>query len=146
MCIQTAISRRSTAHNTKTGDRTFWGFTVMELMVVMVLLALMAGIVTPLVSRSIHRARESTLRENLFVIRKALDDFYADAGQYPLALGILVKKSYIRSLPVDPITERKDSWSLVRVEGDGPDDERGIFDVHSGSNKKSTKGDLYREW
>lgn len=134
------------AADTKSGETRPGGFTVMELMVVLVLLALLAGIVTPIVAGSIHRAKEAALKEDLFVMRKAIDDYYADNGHYPPRLALLVEKRYIRSLPADPITDRKDSWILVRTEEPGPDGERGITDLRSGSDKKSNAGTPYRSW
>lgn len=120
------------------------GFTLLELLFVMVIVALLAGIVGPVVAGSIGRAREATLKEDLYVLRKAIDDYYADRGKYPAELAELVEKRYLRKLPADPLTERRDTWVLVRAEdgrGSG-----GINDVRSGSDRTASDGTPYREW
>lgn len=102
----------------------------------LMLVALLASIATPMVTKSIERAKVSTLMESLFVIRKAIDDYYADNGKYPASLEDLVTERYIRKIPEDPITESKSSWVLVREKkGAG-----NIINIHSGSNKKTTDG------
>lgn len=103
------------------------GFTLMELMVVMVLIAVLAGLAMPVVMNSIQRSREAVLKENLFIMRKAIDDFYADTGSYPGEIEQLVEKRYLRNIPVDPITERNDTWKVVR-------DGAGIIDIQSSTD------------
>lgn len=120
------------------------GFTLIELLVVLALMAVLAGLVTPIVSSSITRAKESTLKENLFVLRKAIDGYYADVGAYPTELKQLVDKRYIRKIPVDPMTDRADSWIEVRDDKDAK--QQGIIDIHSGSEEISSTGESYREW
>jgi general secretion pathway protein G len=124
--------------------RTARGFTLMELLVVLTLVAVLASLVAPVVSSSILRAKEATLKENLFIMRKAIDDYYADQGDYPGSLQQLVEKRYIRRLPVDPLTDRSDSWVEARAEEDGK--QGGIIDVRSGSEEKSGDGAAYRDW
>jgi len=120
------------------------GFTVMELLVVLLLVALLASLVTPLVTGSIHRAKESTLKENLYILRKAIDEYYTDAGAYPEELEALVEKRYIRKVPEDPLTGSKDTWILVHDEGE--DGTGGIIDVRSGSEEKAGDGTRYSDW
>lgn len=120
------------------------GFTLIELLLVLALIALLASLVAPVVTGSVHRAREATLKENLFILRKAIDDYYADAGAYPAGLEILVEKRYIRKIPVDPITDRRDSWVLVSTED--ASGQSGIIDVRSGSEEKDSAGVAYKEW
>lgn len=120
------------------------GFTLMELLVVLALVAVLAALVTPVVSSSIQRAKEATLKENLFVLRKAIDDYYADVGAYPPSLDALVEKRYVRKVPTDPVTERSDSWQVTREEEGG--EEAGIIDVHSGAEEEAADGSAYREW
>ncbi len=120
------------------------GFTLLELLFVLVIVAMLAGIVGPMLAGSIGRARESTLKEDLFVLRKAIDDYYADNGKYPGELTELVDKRYLRGLPADPVTERRDTWITVRA-----DDGRGtggIVDVRSGSELAANDGTFYRDW
>lgn len=135
--------RRSMVHNCATGKRQT-GFSLMELLVVLVLIALLAAVVTPVVTHSIERAKESTLKENLFVMRKAIDDYYADRGEYPADLASLVEENYLRRIPNDPITERK-QWKAIHAEGDNGG-EVGILDVRSESDKTSREGTPYNEW
>lgn len=120
------------------------GFTMIELLVVLLLIALLASIVTPVVTNTITRAKEATLKENLFVMRKAIDDYYADNGKYPGDLEVLVEMRYIRSIPEDPLTESKDTWQLSN--SDSTDGEIGIIDIHSGSEKSAADGTEYNQW
>lgn len=114
-------------------------------MVVMAILALLATIATPLVSGAIRRAREAALHETLVVTRKAIDDYYADAGEYPPDLKTLVDRRYLRSIPLDPIVDRMDAWKLTKAEGkDGP--EAGVIDLHSSAEGKSLAGTAYADW
>jgi general secretion pathway protein G len=120
------------------------GFTLLELLFVLVIVALLAGIVGPMLVGSISRARESTLNEDLRVMRKGIDDYYADNGKYPAELGDLADKRYLRGIPVDPVTERRDTWVVVRVENERGSG--GIIDVHSGSDLAANDGTYYRDW
>ncbi|MDH5180207.1 MAG: type II secretion system protein GspG [Gammaproteobacteria bacterium] len=115
------------------------GFTMMELLLVLMLVALLASVAAPMVTTSIERAKVSTLKENLFVLRKAIDDYYADNGQYPEDLQVLVSKRYIRHIPEDPLTDSVSSWILIRDKnGEG-----NIMDIRSGSNGKARDGTPY---
>lgn len=120
------------------------GFTLLELLFVLVVVALLAGIVGPMLTGSISRARESTLKEDLRALRKAIDDYYADNGKYPAELGDLADKRYLRGIPADPVTERRDSWVIVRAETERGT--AGIIDVHSGSDLAASDGSFYRDW
>lgn len=131
--------------NIETGKarRSQRGFTIMELLVVLLLISLLAGIVTPVVTNSIERAKESTLRENLFVMRKAIDDYYADKGYYPEQLDVLVAERYLRFIPEDPLTENTQWQMQYREQHEQPD---GIADIHSLSNRQAKDGSYYNEW
>ncbi len=118
------------------------GFTMIELLLVLALIALLASLVAPTLTGSVNRAREATLRENLLVMRKAIDEYYADKGRYPPDLQELVARRYIRQVPVDPLTEKADTWLLVQAESASS----GISDVRSGSEDKAADGTPYREW
>ena len=124
------------------------GFTLMELLIVMFLVALLASLVGPAVTSGIQHARESALREDLRVLRKAVDDYYADTGAYPSDLQALVSKRYLRNVPVDPLTERHDSWTFDL--DDSKDHEAGktagIRDVHSGADGTGRDGTAYKDW
>lgn len=120
------------------------GFTLLELLLVLIIVALLASIVGPMLLGSISRARESTLKQDLYVLRKAIDDYYADNGKYPLELGDLVDKRYLRGIPADPVTERRDTWLALRADNSrGP---QGIVDIHSGSELAANDGTFYRDW
>lgn len=118
------------------------GFTLVELLLVLFVVALLASLVAPVVTGSIQRAREASLKEDLHVMRKAIDDFYADNGRYPASLSLLVEKRYLRKIPVDPLTDKATTW--VEEKGEGKD--TGVMDVRSGSEEKSPDGVPYRDW
>jgi len=112
------------------------GFTLVELMVVLTVIALLLSIVVPDYVGRARRAEEAVLKENLTVMRDALDKHYADAGKYPSNLEELVAKRYLRAIPNDPFTKSAQTWIPVP-----PNDPKkgGIYDVHS-----SAKG--YERW
>jgi general secretion pathway protein G len=120
------------------------GFTLLELLFVLIIVALLAGIVGPMLVGSISRARESTLKEDIHILRRAIDDYYADNGKYPGELNELVDKRYLRGIPADPVTERRDTWVVVRSGNDKG--LGGIIDVHSGSELAANDGTFYRDW
>ena len=122
------------------------GFTLMELLLVMLLLALLASLAAPVVTGGIQRARESTLKEDLYTLRRAIDDYYADTGAYPPELEELVKKRYLRRIPPDPLTEKRDTWVLVRSEDDRAGKASGILDIRSGSQERANDGSYFKDW
>lgn len=131
----------------RTKARTQGGFTLIELMLVLLLLALLVSLAVPVVTGGIQYAKESTLKEDVYAMRKAIDDFYADTGAYPQELEDLVNKRYLRRIPIDPITERRDTWTLVRAEEEGESASAGgIVDVYSGAEEKASDGTHYKEW
>lgn len=138
------------------------GFTLIELLVVLSIVALLLSIVAPRTIDHLERARETTLRASLKAMRSAIDQFEADRGVPPARLEDLVEQRYLRELPVDPITERRDSWVTVGVAEaralravsagvaepplrDGPGVE-GIADVFSGAEGQGRDGTPYRSW
>lgn len=119
------------------------GFTLIELLVVMSIIALLLAIVVPRYFHSVTRAKEAVLKENLMLIRDALDKRYADTGTYPPTLTDLVGEKYLRKLPEDPITESADTWIIL------PPDRRekgGVYDVKSGAPGNSLSGEAYSRW
>ena len=116
--------------------KTKLGFTLVELMVVLAVIALLIAVVVPDYIGRVKRAEEAVLQENLAVMRDALDKHYADAGRYPASLEELVAKRYLRSIPKDPFTQSASSWVAVP-----PSDPKrgGVFDVQS-----AAKG--YERW
>ncbi len=125
---------------TVTGKYNNSGFTLVELIVVLALVAVLSAMVAPMVSKSVPRAKESALRENLFVLRKTLDDFYADKGKYPVSLEQLEQERYVRKVPVDPITDSE--WGLVYSDSEP----RGVIDIHSKSKALASDGTSYENW
>jgi general secretion pathway protein G len=119
------------------------GFTLVELLVVMAIIATLLTIALPRYFGSVDKSKEVTLRQSLNVMRDAIDKFYADNGRYPDKLEDLVEKRYIRGVPVDPITESAATWVLVP----SPDAaaKGAIYDVRSGAEGKSRDGKPFAE-
>jgi len=130
--------------NMRLGNRRHHGFSLMELMVVLVLIALLASVVTPIVTKSIKRAEESTLKENLFILRRSIDDYYTDKGKYPESLELLTDEKYIRKIPGDPTLDAEVDWNLIL--SDGENGEVGIIDIKSKSSEISLDGTTYDKW
>ena len=124
------------------------GFTLVELLIVMTLLVLLASITMPTYRNAVMRSREATLKEDLFRMREAIDQYYADKTKYPSSLQDLVTDGYLRDIPKDPITDSKDTWTTVPAEPDpnNPAAEPGVYDVKSGSESTSMEGTKYSEW
>lgn len=119
------------------------GFTLIELLTVIAIISILATIALPNYQKSVVRAREASLRSTLFTLRDVFDQYYADHGNYPETLDVLVEKKYIRSIPKDPFTRSADTWILIPPEGE---DLSGIYDIHSGSYRISLHGVPYNEW
>ena len=124
------------------------GFTLMEMMIVMVLIVILAGIGLSVYGTSVQRAKEATLKEDLFRMRDAIDQYYADKGKYPATLDALVSEKYLRSIPMDPFTNSADTWRSIPSEPDptNPTAEPGVYDVRSGSEQKALDGTNYADW
>jgi len=124
------------------------GFTLIELMVVVALISVLAGMGVVQYRNSVLRTKEAVLREDLFRMRDAIDQYYADKAKYPASLEALVADGYLRQLPKDPITNSSETWQTVPAEPDASDPtaETGIFDVKSGSDGTSFDGSRYAEW
>jgi len=137
------------ARNTRTGEAVTRGFTLLELLVVLFIVALLASLVGPVVTSGVQRSKEATLREDLRVMRKSIDDFYADTGAYPTTIETLVEKQYLRGIPQDPVTGSATTWTFEMEESQdttGGDKTRGIRDVHSGAEGQARDGTSYSEW
>ncbi len=128
---------------TGSGHRAQRGFTLIELLVVMVVIGLLLSIAVPRYIRTLAYARETVLRQDLAILREAIDKYYADLGQYPDTLPVLAAKHYVRSIPVDPYTKAADTWTLVQ--SDDPD-HPGIKDVHSGTAELAVNGTPFASW
>jgi general secretion pathway protein G len=119
------------------------GFTLIELLVVLVIVATLLTIAVPRYFRSLDQARETTLLQDLSVMRDAIDKFMGDTGHYPATLGALVDNRYLKAIPVDPITKSNESWVLV---ASTDTDHTGIRDVLSGAEGVSLKGVAFRDF
>ena len=119
------------------------GFTLIELLVVMTIIATLLMIAYPKYFKSVDHSKESALREDLSIIRDALDKFYADTGNYPNTLDDLVSKGYLRAVPPDPITDSTQTWVLIP----SPQTEHmGVFNIKSGAQGNAEDGKPYSEW
>ncbi|ABB75870.1 N-terminal methylation site [Nitrosospira multiformis ATCC 25196] len=118
------------------------GFTLVELLVVMAIIAVLLTIAAPRYFNSVERSKEAVLRQDLNVMRDAIDKFYGDTGSYPRDLAELVEKRYLRAIPVDPLTESSETWVTLPP----PDSAEGLYDVRSGAEEESKDGTSYAAW
>lgn len=124
------------------------GFTLVELMIVMLIIAVLLALAVPKYTSSVKQAREAVLKEDLHVLRGAIDAYTVDKQKAPAALDDLVSAGYLKSIPEDPFTHRADSWQPVVTDTLRAIDqtEPGIDDVHSGSTESSSEGQPYASW
>jgi general secretion pathway protein G len=124
------------------------GFTLVELMIVMLIIGVLAAIAVPSYIASIKSAREAVLKEDLHVMRNAIDSYTMDKGKAPQSLDDLVQSGYLKSIPLDPITHSTETWvtatddTLESVDQSEP----GINDIHSGSEQTGSDGQPYSSW
>jgi general secretion pathway protein G len=119
------------------------GFTLIELLVVLSIIALLLSLVSPKYFNHIERAKETALKQNLNNMRIGIDQYFGDYGVYPDSLESLVEKSYIDKIPIDPITERSDSWVITPPE---PPLEGLVYGVNSASEGIAKDGTPYNTW
>jgi general secretion pathway protein G len=124
------------------------GFTLVELLIVISLISILAAMGLVQYKNSVVSSREAVLRTDLFRMRDAIDQYYADKGKYPSALDSLVSDGYMRKVPEDPMTKSADSWVTVPAEPDpnNPSAEAGIYDVKSGAQGTALDGSNYSDW
>ena len=124
------------------------GFTLIELMIVMAIITIIISIAVPMYQKSLVRAKESVLRNNLVTMRTVIDEFTYDKQKGPQSLQDLVQEGYLRAVPLDPMTGNADSWQILMEDALTAvnQTEPGIFDIHSGSQGKSLEGTMYSEW
>ena len=129
----------------RNGER---GFTLIELLVVISLIVLLASIGLVMYQNSVQRGREAVLKEDLFRMRDAIDQHYADKGKYPASLEDLVSAGYLRKVPVDPMTQSTETWQTVPAEPDPANltVEPGIYNVRSGAEGQALDGSKFSEW
>lgn len=119
------------------------GFSMIELMVALVILATILSLAVPRYFSNLDAAKESVLREDLHILRDAIDKFYSDTGRYPETLDDLVKQRYMRTLPIDPYTQSSRSWVIV-APADPADG--AVFDLHSAAPNKARDGTWFKDW
>ncbi len=124
------------------------GFTLIELMVVLALISVLAAMGVAQYQNAVLRTKEAVLSEDLFRMRDAIDQYYADKAKYPASLDVLVADGYLRAIPKDPISEKTDTWQTVASEPDpsDPTGDIGIVDVKSGAEGTSLDGRPYVEF
>lgn len=130
------------------GVRSARGFTLIELLIVLALITILASMGLAQYRNSRTFASEAVLKEDLFRMRDAIDQYYADKNQYPPTLDSLVSDGYMRKIPEDPFTKSATSWQTVPAEPDAnnPTAESGVYDVKSGSDATALDGSRYAEW
>ena len=124
------------------------GFTLIELLVVVTLIVVLAGIGVATYTTSVKRAKEAVLKEDLFRMNDAVDQYYADKGSYPSDIPALVAAGYLRQIPKDPLTDSADTWQTVMSEPDAanPNATPGIYQVKSGAPGTALDGTNYADW
>ncbi len=124
------------------------GFTLVELMVVISIILILISIAVPLYQHSIVRARETVLKQDLFTMRQAIDNFSVDKQRAPQSLEEMVQAGYLSQVPIDPFTNSRDTWQVVNEDYMMSIDQNqpGITDVHSGASGTATDGTSYSTW
>ena len=126
------------------------GFTLIEIIIVFALIGILVGLALPRYQHSRRKAQEAVLKEDLFQMRKLIDQYYTDKGKYPASLRTLVEENYLRTLPLDPMTGSAETWQEIKdqpsYEEMVPGVEYGIVDVRSGSQAKALDGTTYDTW
>jgi len=124
------------------------GFTLIELLIVLALISILAAMGVVQYKNGVRHTQESVLRTDLFRMRDAIDQYYADKNKYPSSLDTLVSDGYMRKIPEDPITKSADTWQTEPAEPDpsNPTAEPGIYNVKSGAQGTALDGSTYADW
>jgi general secretion pathway protein G len=129
-------------------SRREFGFTMVELMIVMAIIVILISIAIPQYQKSIIRAKESVLQNNLHTLREVIDEYTYDKKKAPQSLDDLVSAGYLREIPMDPLTNSNQTWKVIMEDALQSVDQTdpGIFDVKSGSDKSGLDGTPYADW
>lgn len=131
-----------TRRATRGGQR---GFSLFELMIAMFIIIILLSVAVPTYRITVQTARETVLKENLWQMRRAIDQYAADKGKFPDSLDALVTEGYLREMPIDPITEKAE-WDPVMGENFNPDDGQGLKDVKSLAEGEDSEGKRYKDY
>src|SRR5262245_456918 len=133
---------RSMRRGRRAGRGTARGFTLVELIVVVAIIGILVTVAMPIYKDSVRKARESVLREDLYLMRDAIDQYFTDKGHWPSDLNALVDDGYLKQIPVDPLTGGADTWVTEEAETNEsmPDQPAGIRDVKSGAVGNAVDG------
>lgn len=142
-----SVQRRFAVLESRRASRAV-GFTLVELLIVLALISILAAMGVVQYRNGVRHTQESVLRTDLFRMRDAIDQYYADKNKYPSSLDTLVSDGYMRRIPEDPITQSADTWQTVAAEPDpsNPTAEPGIYDVKSGAQGTALDGSNYADW
>lgn len=135
-------TRQFSTHQHTSTKKQAYGFTFIELVLVLVIVGLLISVALPRYFAGVERSKEAVLKEDLKIMREAIDHYHADKGVYPLSLDDLVQQKYLRTIPPDPLTERADTWELIAAQ----EQPAGVADVRSGANMQAADGSNYSDW
>ncbi len=145
-CARPLYVVREKIRNPQSAVRNSKGFSLLELMIAMFILIILLSVAFPTYQRSVQHARETVLKENLWQMRRAIDQFTADKGKMPRSVDELVEGKYLREKPIDPILE-KDEWNEIQGEDSlSPDGEQGLMDIKSTAEGEDSAGKPYKDY
>jgi len=131
----------------KERNRRSAGFTILEIVVVLTILAIIAGVSIPVYQRMVLHAKEATLKQDLKLMRDQIDKYVADRDESPGSLDDMVRAGYLREIPIDPLTDSNSTWEVVmESEPIMPNGRVGIKEVYSGADGSGLDGRPYKEW
>lgn len=139
------IGKNKLSVKTKKGKQQS-GFSLLELMIALFIMIILLSVALPTYQRSVQHARETVLKENLWQMRKAIDQYAADKGKLPQSLEDLVTGKYLREMPVDPILEKPEWKTVMGEDANSPDGEQGLKDVKSQAEGEDSDGKRYDEY